>query len=115
MRAHVVVTLLDGKKAEATGEYMALADRVAYERRFNESAMVLSQMSDVFDEKTGKVKKGADISGVREEWLAFFAWRLLKREGVAGEDYDSFLDSVADVSVDVEPDPPTRPAPRSTS
>lgn len=103
----IVAELPDGKIECPLGEktWMCLADRVAFEKRFDTAAAVMSTYRHLVDDD-GAVKEGADISAVREEYLLFFAWRELSRgaEGVPG--YDEFVDQVLDLDIGVDPDDP---------
>lgn len=98
MRATVVVHMLDGEDAEAFGELAPLPDRVAFERRFGISATVLQRLGEMFDDD-GNLKPGADPAELREEWMAFLAWRMLHRAGVVALEFEPWLENVAEVEL----------------
>jgi hypothetical protein len=96
------------------GLFAPLADRVAFERRFGVSAVVLSRISEMFyDEadpevqldpsRKGQLREDADASGLHEEWIAFLVWRVLARKagaGAAAGTFEEFLERVGDVVVE---------------
>lgn len=99
------ITDLEGKVTDTrTRSYMATADRVAFERQFDRSWNELAQLRDQFDED-GKPKPGADLSGLRDEWILFFCWRAIQREadppGSLGP-FDEWVETVE--SHDLDPD-----------
>lgn len=98
MRATVVVHMLDGGQAEAFGELAPLPDRVAFERRFGISATVLQRLGELFDDD-GSLRPGADPSELREEWMAFLAWRMLHRAGAAPGEFEPWLENVSEVEL----------------
>ena len=106
--ARITAVMLDGTKHEATGAYMALADRVAFERRYSATILEMSRAAQMLDAE-GNVRPDADISGLREERTAFFAWRVLQRAGQASEDYDQFLEAVEEITIDTGEMDPTGP------
>ncbi len=114
--AKITATLDDGSAREcSTSTFMCLADRVAFERYFGQSSAALAAVRELFDDD-GKPKPGADLSILREEWIAFFAHRALLRADREGTPaYDDFIESVAGVTIDQDGDVPapnpTEPAP----
>ncbi|HXF72683.1 MAG TPA: hypothetical protein VNO79_08770 [Actinomycetota bacterium] len=113
------------------GLFAPLADRVAFERRFGLSATVLSRLDGLLyrpgDPEVeadpgllGRLRPDADPSQVREEWVAFMVWRVLRRSAAAGSavgDFEAFLERLVDLSVEeLEESPeedarPTGPGP----
>jgi hypothetical protein len=85
--ARFVVTMLDGTKHDVVGVYMALGDRIEYERVYARS---------IFDK--GKIDMQADGSGsatvdmnkVEEESRVFFVWKMLQRAEVPVGSFDDF-------------------------
>lgn len=102
-RIRVRAELMDGddlRAVEATSRtYMCTADRVAFERRFGQSSGALASLRDKFDEQ-GKPRPGADLSDLRDEWIAFFAWRVLNRHAGDQGDFDSWIERVADIELE---------------
>lgn len=93
----VTATMLDGTKHEAIGVFMALSDRIAFEKRFDSS---FSKMQ-------------ADRANVREEESAYFAWRTLTRAECAVGGFEDFIEAVEEVELERLDGPvdPTDPAP----
>lgn len=99
-RLHVVAELQDGSSIEASGTWMTLADRIAFERRFGVSAAALARGVD----DDGKV----DPEVFREEQHAFAAWCLLRREGATQLPFEEFGEQADDLTItkaDSSPDP----------
>lgn len=90
----VVAVMLDGTKHEVVGVYMALSDRVAFERLYNKSLIDLRRDTRHLDADE------APASGLREEQTAFFCWRTLARGGCPVGDFEAFLDSAEDVTLE---------------
>lgn len=106
--ARVVALMLDGTKHEATGVFMALADRVAFERLYNVSVLELNRQTDLLNEDgtpRGKVDE------LREERSAFFVWRTLERGEQAVGDFEGFLEAVEEIQIErlAGPVDPTEP------
>lgn len=104
--------MADGTTYTATvpdKSYMGLGDRVAFERRFGTStSAVMMQLGGAFtvdDDGEQVVADDADLSELREEHHAFFAWRGLRRECDGVPDFDEFIDNAVDLEIDREPDP----------
>jgi len=105
--ARIVATMLDGAEHDKTGTYMALADRVAFERLYNVSILEMARES-----RTLSTSGDDPVPELREERAAFFAWRLLLRSGAEVGDFDSFLDNADGLSIEVlKTVDPTDPAP----
>lgn len=112
MQGTVAVSLLDGTKQEATGPVFGMSDRIAFERQFQIPALKLAELEDLFDKK-GKLRPGADLSQVREEWFAFLGYRVLRRAGVVTQSFDEWVEVVDDVQLNIEQAPnPTEEAPQ---
>ncbi len=108
MQGKVKVTLFDGGVQEAEGALFGLADRVAFERHFRVPAAKMSDIERwVYMEDDPEVQADPSLKGhikpggeeFREEWLVFFAYRLLRRSGVAADEYDVWLEKVDDVDI----------------
>lgn len=99
MRAHVTARTVDGRTFEAEGLMAPLTDRVAFERRFGVTAAVLSRIGDFFNAE-GRMRPDADAAALREEWVAFIVFRILARGRAYGEDFDRFLEEVAEVEIE---------------
>lgn len=122
MRARVSAVLFDGTKQEADGAVFSLADRVAFERRFQIPAAKMSQVERwLYMADDREVKENPDLLGqlrpggeeFREEWLVYFAYRLLRRTAITADEYEAWLEKVDDVSVDLQAEEvpnPTEPA-----
>lgn len=77
MRAGVKVVLTDGSTMEAAA---VVPDFVAWERKYR--------------------RKASDLAaGVAVEDLAFLAWSALRRKGEVSTDFDTFLDTLAEVEM----------------
>ncbi len=114
-RRRVIVSMQDGSVLEATGAWMPLPDRVAFERHFRLSAVVMGRLATAFygsgdpevlehPELQGRLRPTTDPGDIREEWVAFAAWRLLRRTFDDQEQlssFERFLEAVEDV--DIEP------------
>jgi hypothetical protein len=102
-RVGVSAVMLNGTRYETVTEtWMALADRVQFEKKFGKNVAELSRWEALFED--GKLKPDADLSGLSDEYLAFFAWRVLHRESDA-PDYDQFIDSISSLDLDFDVDP----------
>jgi len=100
VRTAVTATLLSGATQTGEGELAPLADRVAFERHFGITAAVLSRLSEAFDDD-GQLKAEADAHEIKEEWVAFLIWRLLRRVATGGvADYDSWIDDLATIGLE---------------
>lgn len=110
MRARVTAQLLDGSTQSTEGPLAPLNDRVAFERRFNLSAAVLARLGESFD-ANGRLKDEADPSAIKEEWVAFLCWRMLARGPARGIDFETWIDQLEGLDLDVEDEdeavPPT--------
>jgi hypothetical protein len=82
-----------------TRTWMCQADRVAFERRFHTSIGAMSKLRDQFDPETNEPKEGADLSILKEEHIAFFAWRCMNREVQDQGSFEDWLEKVAEVDV----------------
>lgn len=98
MRVRVNVKLLDGSALEAEGLMAPLADRVAFERRFETNAAVLGRIKEFFDDE-GKLLPGADPGAMREEWVAFIVYRVLHRAKRYEGDFETFLEEAAELDL----------------
>jgi len=83
----------DGTVAEAR---ILPIDRIMFERKFGSSVIT---------------SFGADM---REEHLIWLGWHALRRQGQASDDFDAWLEQLADYETPREPDPPTVPAASTT-
>lgn len=92
--ARVTAVMLDGTKHDATGVFMALADRVAFERLFNVSVLQMRREAGAVDDT------GSDVGGLREERAAFFTWRVLSRASCPVGSFEEFLDTVDSIGVE---------------
>lgn len=101
MKLRAVMT--DGSVNEAeTKLYMCFADRIAFERRFGTNGDVISEYLDLLDPETGEKVDGADMSGFRDEWTAFFVWRCLKRALPDLPDFEIFVEQIARIEFNAE-------------
>jgi hypothetical protein len=64
---------------------------------------VLTRLVDSFDDE-GKLTAEADPSQIREEWVAFLAWRMLRRGPARGVEFLDWLETVSEVSLDTNPE-----------
>jgi len=101
MRARIKITDHEGKTSDAEGVFAGWGDQVAFERRFGVNAAVMGRLREAFDD-SGLLKPDADAGSIKTEWLAFLAWRLMARAGVAGSSFDEWLENVADLELTVE-------------
>lgn len=99
--ARITAVMLDGTKHEATGVYMALADRVAYERQYESSIIALGRAARALRDDGD----AADVPDLRLEQDVFFSWRLLERGGRPVGTFEEFLTGVEDIDVDVQEGP----------
>ncbi len=106
----VVAIMLDGTKHEAVGVYMALSDRVAFERIYNVSVVDLKREAKMIDDE-GNAK--APVPTLREEQTAYFTWRALTRGECPVGGFEDFLEGVEDITLERLDGPvdPTVPAP----
>lgn len=113
----VRLRMLDGREhAFETRTYMCTADRVAFERRFQVNSGELSKLGEIYDE-AGRPRPGADLGAFRDEWIAFFTWRVAARHvpALAEMAFDAFVEELAEVELDTtegEAMDPTAAAPR---
>jgi hypothetical protein len=101
MRAKIKTTDYAGNATVSEGVFAGWGDQVAFERRFGVNAAVMGRLRDAFDE-SGALKPDADASEIRTEWLAFLAWRVAARGAAAGMDFDTWLESIADLELEIE-------------
>jgi hypothetical protein len=103
----VVAIMLDGTKHEAVGVYMALSDRVAFERHYDLSLMALRK--EARESQTGE----GDPATFREEQTGYFCWRLLTRAECPVGGFEDFLEGVEEVTLEALEGPadPMVPAP----
>ncbi|HYT30232.1 MAG TPA: hypothetical protein VEN82_05605 [Actinomycetota bacterium] len=95
----ITATLLDETRIETTSRtYMCLADRAAFERQFDVGSGALMQLADLFDAK-GERRAGADLGNLREEWMAFLAWRCLNRDVGDQGPFLEFLDRLDSIEI----------------
>ena len=106
----VVAVMLNGDKHEAVGVYMALSDRVTFERLYDVSVMELKRQSKVIDEE-GNAQ--AAVPNLREEQTAYFCWRTLTRGECPVGGFEDFLENVEEVQIERLDGPvdPTVPGP----
>jgi hypothetical protein len=73
------------------------ADRLAFEAQFGLSAWALDDAhNQIF-----KVNEGADMRRIiHEEWLAFLAWRVLRRTTPELEGFAAFVDTIDELEVE---------------
>jgi hypothetical protein len=106
----VMATMLDGTKHEAVGVYMALSDRVMFERLYNVSVVDLKREArniDADGNATGPVPT------LREEQTAYFTWRTLTRGECPVGGFEDFIEAVEEITLERLDGPvdPTDPAP----
>jgi hypothetical protein len=106
----VVAVMLDGTKHEAIGVYMALSDRVAFERLYNVSVVDLKREARNIDAE-GNAQ--APVPTLREEQTAYFTWRALTRGDCPVGGFEDFLEAVEEITLERLDGPvdPTVPAP----
>lgn len=107
LTTRVELVLIDGTEISTRSHlFMCTADRVAFERHYKTSSASMRSIADLFDEE-GQPREGADLGALREEWILFFAWRVLVRESADVErDFQAFIESVAECNVsDGAPEP----------
>jgi hypothetical protein len=106
----VVAVMLDGTKHEAVGVYMALSDRVAFERIYNRSIIDLRRETKLLDAE-GDAQ--APVTNLREEQTAYFCWRTLTRGECPVGGFEDFLEQVEGVTLERLDGPvdPTAPDP----
>lgn len=101
--------MMDESRLDCEAMHWAVAaDRIAFERHFGTNTSVLAGINNVVDDE-GQIRQGADLSGLREEWLAFFAWRELRRHHPDMGDYGWFTDNLEGLTVEGSPDAGTNP------
>jgi hypothetical protein len=84
-RFGITVVMDDGTKEHAEGELAPLPDRVAFERRFGLSATVMQDLD----------QDRPDPHVLREEWIAFLAWRMLWRaHATPWGDFDQWVEHI---------------------
>ena len=124
----IVLGLIDGTKYEAEADlstFGCLADRVAFERRFDVSAAVLAKVEEFVrrnDDGTTTVTDAEGLADVlREEHVLFLAWRELRRQVPdVPDDFDEVLESTASLGLhgstrEATPDPTTAAEPPSAN
>ena len=97
----------DGRVFEAEGNettLFCLSDRVAFERRFGESAAAMDDWQKLFTDAEGNTKtvdKAAlKEAGFREEWMLFPFYRELRRRAEGVPDWDEVMDKALDFDVE---------------
>lgn len=112
--SQITLTRLDGSELSFdTRSFMCLADRVAFERHFGSSSAGLAKMRDKFN-PDGTPVKGADLSDLQEEHVAFLVWRAILRYQAANDpgaplqSFDDFVEGLEEFDVkdgvdDVDP------------
>lgn len=105
MRATVKASDYAGNSVTAEGVFGGWSDQVAFERRFGVNATVLQRLGESFDEQ-GDLLPDADPTKIRSEWIAFVAFRVLKRDSGAElpESFDTWVDGLADLDIDIKPE-----------
>lgn len=98
--ARITAVMLDGTKHEATGVYMPLADRVAFERKYAETLGQIRKQA-----KEAGSESEPDFSGVKDEQVAFFCWRLLRRGQIPVGEFEDFLENADELAIDVQDGP----------
>lgn len=98
MEATVKAVDFGGTKTEVFGVFAGWADQVAFERRFGVNAVVLERLGEAFDDE-GRLRPDADATTIRSEWLAFLAWRMLKRGGMAPADFEAWVDELDELEI----------------
>jgi hypothetical protein len=109
--ARITAVMLDGTKHEATGVFMALSDRVAFERLYNVSALEMARQTDLLAPDGTPT---AAVSDLREERHAFFCWRLLRRAELPVGEFDEFIENTEECHIEtlkgpVDPTDPDQP------
>lgn len=85
--AHVVAVMLNGEKHDVVGVYMALGDRIEYERRYGSSIFAKGKVTREAD---GTSKAELDTGAIDEESRTYFVWKMLKRAELPVGDFDDF-------------------------
>ncbi len=108
----VVAVMLDGTKHEAVGVYMALSDRIAFERSYDLSIIELKRETKLLDAE-GNAE--VPVRNLREEQTAYFCWRTLTRGDCPVGGFEDFLEQVEEVKLERLDGPvdPTVPDPLS--
>jgi hypothetical protein len=106
----VVAVMLDGTKHEAVGVYMALSDRIMFERIYDVSVVELRRESRKID---ADGEATSEVRTLREEQTAYFCWRTLTRGECPVGGFDDFLENVEEVKLEKLDGPvdPTDPSP----
>ena len=99
MQATVKAVDFDGVKTEASGVFAGWSDQVAFERRFGVNAVILERLGEAFDDD-GRLKPEADAAEIRSEWLAFLAWRVLRRSGGTTTDFEAWVDELDELEIE---------------
>lgn len=81
----LTIKMSTGTTYDFDGKWGTVSDGVAFERRFNVNASIMAQMMG----ENGK--KSPDF---REEWMAFLAWRCLRRHDPSVAEFDEFIDDM---------------------
>jgi hypothetical protein len=110
----IKITYIDGSEESLTASQLAFtADRVAFERQFGRSSVVLARMEKALkvNPDTGKkeLDPDADLEEVfrglhPDEAMAFFAWRHLRRKNPDTPRFDDFIEKVEDLTFQNEGD-----------
>jgi len=106
----VTAVMLDGTKHETVGVYMALSDRIAFERLYKLSIIDLKRETKLLDAEGDAT---APVRNLREEQTAYFAWRSLTRGDCPVGGFEDFLEVVEEIKLERLDGPvdPTDPAP----
>lgn len=102
MRAKVTATDYSGHKVSAEGVFGGWSDQVAFERRFAINATVLQRLGEAFNED-GDLLPDADPTKIRSEWMAFVAFRVLKRESTEElpDSFDAWIEALEDLDINM--------------
>jgi len=93
----VVAVMLDGTKHETIGVYMALSDRVAFERLYAVSVVELRRETKLLDDEGNAT---APVALLREEQTAWFSWRALTRGDCPVGGFEDFLEGVEEIQLE---------------
>lgn len=114
---NIVVELEDGRTFDVNANpktFNGLASRVQFERRFGTHPAVMAAWQALFDDE-GNAKDGADVSVMREEYLAFLVWLEVRRRAENVPEFEEFIGFVVDMTLDMGADEnPTTPPPSET-
>jgi hypothetical protein len=111
----VIFKMLDGTEYRGTFRVpVPMADRAAFEEHFQRGSAVLGAIAEAFEtdeegkpvSKNGnpKLKEGADLTHVRDEYMAFLAWRSVRRTNPGIAKFSEFIDNADELDfVDGKP------------